>query len=205
MLVPAAALILASNILDGWDGFTARRLNATSEFGLQLDSLVDMVSLGVAPSVLVFQHMYEKGVGILWIWPFSLMIAMAGAFRLARFNLLPAKESSNAESVGLTISLSGGIIALAVLSDLTYPGGFIARPFIVPLLVLLSVLMVSKISFPSYGWLVKTRWRVAILISALIFSLIVLPIFHAWFVLLMGYVFLVIIRAIYYKFKKVTQ
>ena len=50
----AAALVLASYILDLFDGATARRLDAGTEFGLQLDSLVDMVSLGVAPMVVVF-------------------------------------------------------------------------------------------------------------------------------------------------------
>jgi phosphatidylserine synthase len=52
------ALILASYILDLFDGEMARRLRAGSAFGLQLDSLVDMVSLGTAPAVLAFFHSF---------------------------------------------------------------------------------------------------------------------------------------------------
>ena len=65
-----------------------------ANFGLQLDSLVDMVSLGVSPMVLVFFHLQNEGIGGPWVWPIVMLIPLAGAFRLARFNLLPAKEES---------------------------------------------------------------------------------------------------------------
>ncbi len=54
----AGGLILTSYILDMFDGEMARRLNAGTPFGLQLDSLVDMVSLGTAPAVLVFMRLH---------------------------------------------------------------------------------------------------------------------------------------------------
>jgi phosphatidylserine synthase len=59
-LTTAGALILISYVLDLFDGEMARRLEAGSSFGLQLDSLVDMVSLGTAPAVLAFFHLHES-------------------------------------------------------------------------------------------------------------------------------------------------
>ena len=60
-LVIAGAMIFVSFWLDMADGFTARKLDAASEFGLQLDSLVDMICFGAAPAVLVFQHLTHPG------------------------------------------------------------------------------------------------------------------------------------------------
>ena len=97
-LVLSGALIFASYWLDSMDGFSARKLNAQSEFGLQLDSLVDVVSLGVAPAVLVFQHMLLGGINISWAAPLVIFLALAGAFRLARFNQLPPKTTSSHDS-----------------------------------------------------------------------------------------------------------
>ena len=90
----AAWFIFAAAIIDFLDGFVARLFKATSEMGKQLDSLADVVSFGVAPSVILYQllrisYIKEEGgldTSIGWLLP-AFIVACAGAYRLARFNL----------------------------------------------------------------------------------------------------------------------
>ena len=182
--VPAGALILASFVLDLFDGYSARVLKAGSEFGLQLDSLVDMVSLGVAPTVLVFRHIEMEGVPMVLVWPVCVSVAMAGAFRLARFNLLPAKESGNKDSVGLTISSGGATIALTVLSDLAvpvFPNMSVPAILYIPFLLAVSILMVSKVPFPSVSWVFTGKKRNMFLIAAFAITIHQWHLSNAWF------------------------
>ncbi|TEU15437.1 MAG: CDP-diacylglycerol--serine O-phosphatidyltransferase, partial [Anaerolineales bacterium] len=105
-LTAAGICILVGYVLDALDGEMARRLGVASAFGLQLDSLVDVATFGVAPSVLVYQHMRQLAVLPVVTWVVCAGYLIGGVFRLARFNLLPAKRSRSA-SVGLPISTSG--------------------------------------------------------------------------------------------------
>ena len=90
----ASLFIGIAAVVDFLDGLVARLFNATSEMGKQLDSLADVVSFGVAPSMIVYQFLRmsfakeESGVdvSVIWLMP-ALFIAAAGAYRLARFNL----------------------------------------------------------------------------------------------------------------------
>ena len=177
----AGGLILASYILDLFDGAMARKLKAGSEFGLQLDSLVDMVSLGTAPAVLLFMHLQAEGLTAVWVWPFIIFIPLAGAFRLARFNLLPPKETGDTDSVGLTISTGGATLALAVLSDLALSGEYLPSYSFVILAVFVCLLMVSTIAFPSIHWVFSGHKKNVLILSMLGISLIITPFFTAWF------------------------
>ncbi len=90
----ASLCIGLAAIIDFLDGFVARLLNASSEMGKQLDSLADVVSFGVAPSMIVYQFLRmsfataEGGieVSLILLMP-AFIIAMAAAYRLAKFNL----------------------------------------------------------------------------------------------------------------------
>jgi CDP-diacylglycerol--serine O-phosphatidyltransferase len=190
-----AGLILASYLMDWCDGALARTLHASTAFGLQLDSLVDMVSLGVAPAVLIFAY----GVRVAELSPWLsglvvLLVPLAGAFRLARFNLLPAKTTSHTDSVGLTISTGGALLALAVLSSLA---GSVAPSPVLYLCVTVgvSLLMVSTIAFPSLAW-VFAGWRTTVVVLGLMgVSLVGLPFFTAWLVWTSVYVGIALVRA----------
>ncbi|MCA9958873.1 MAG: CDP-alcohol phosphatidyltransferase family protein [Chloroflexota bacterium] len=198
-LTPAGILVLASYILDLFDGYTARRLHASSEFGLQLDSLVDMVSLGTAPAVLLFMHLQSEGLTAWWTWPFVVMIPLAGAFRLARFNLLPPKKTGNTDSVGLTISTGGATLALAVLSDLTVPGEHLPEWTFIVLAFVVSILMVSTIPFPSFFWIFSRKKTNIALVSLFGVSILVTTFFPAWFIWTNAYLGLALARAGYNK------
>lgn len=93
-LALASFFIFAAAVVDFLDGFVARLLNATSEMGKQLDSLSDVVSFGVAPAVIMYQLLRisfikeENGLDtqLIWLLP-AFVLACAGAYRLARFNI----------------------------------------------------------------------------------------------------------------------
>ncbi len=201
-LTTAGILVLCSYFLDGWDGFTARKLNAQTEFGLQLDSLADMVSLGIAPAVLVFHHLMSRGLSIYWALPLVLSIAIAGAFRLARFNLLPAKTSGTKDSVGLPITQSGSTLALAVLSDLSARGLVLATGFYIPLLLILSIFMVSTISFPPSSWFFLTKVRIGLIVLYIVVFLLILPFFTTCFILYLVYLAISTSRAFFIKLEQ---
>jgi len=153
----AGLLILVSLIFDFLDGFSARKLNAATQFGLQLDSLSDMVSFGVAPLVLILHHVVTRDTFSFWLLPLIVLPICAGAFRLARFNLQPPKQSSNHESLGLTITQSGVILSLTVLSDLSIADYSLPLGIYIILLLILSYLMISKIRFPSSSGYLPSR------------------------------------------------
>ena len=174
----AGLLIIGSSILDSMDGFFARKLNLESGFGLELDSLTDIVCFGVAPIVLISQHLHLQDRFSYWLLPLLLLLIWSGAFRLARFNLQLPKESSTGSSLGLTISLSGLILVLMVLSDLTQTGDDYPLALIMGQILVLCFLMVSRIKFPALSWFVPhwslyILYAVAIVILTLRFSVFI--------------------------------
>jgi CDP-diacylglycerol---serine O-phosphatidyltransferase len=111
----ASYLIFAAAVIDFLDGFVARLLGATSDMGKQLDSLSDVVSFGVAPSVILYQLLKisfikeESGLdtSIVWLLP-AFIVACAGAYRLARFNI---DNSQSYGFKGVPIPAAGLLIA----------------------------------------------------------------------------------------------
>jgi len=156
-LTVAGACILAGCLLDTLDGAVARRLGVASAFGLQLDSLVDIVTFGVAPSVLVYQHLRQLALSPVVMWAVCVGYMIGGVFRLARFNLLPPKKS-HSDSMGLPITTSGVILALSVLSNRTYNHRLIPASVFPVLMVALTLLMVSRIHYPALASILRRRW-----------------------------------------------
>src|SRR5262245_43571167 len=122
----AAILIGIGYILDGLDGRIARLTQTASEFGLQLDSLADVVTFGVAPAILAFSWGFSASEGIQAsaakhvhqlgsVAGFAFVVC--GALRLARFNLQakkPPEASSKRYFVGLPIQAAAGMVAAVV-------------------------------------------------------------------------------------------
>ena len=90
----AAGLLILAAVIDGLDGLLARRLNAASPFGAELDSLSDFVCFGVAPALLVYHFGLGGLSGMGWIA--ALTFALCCCLRLARFNVA-AKDETNAK------------------------------------------------------------------------------------------------------------
>lgn len=129
-------LILLGLLCDFFDGFCARKLNAVSELGKELDSLADLVTFGIAPAVLAYvTSLHEiRVLGIVG----CLTYVCCGALRLARYN---AAQSHMPGFVGMPIPLAAMLILLMSAS---------LQPVLAAIgALLLSLLMVSRISFPS--------------------------------------------------------
>ncbi len=145
----AAIYIYVAAIFDLADGIVARVLKTSSEFGVQLDSLADVISFGAAPSVLIYvSYLHKYGITGLLL---SSLVMLFGAFRLARFNVQLKSIDKKPDFSGLPIPLSAVTIATLIIS-LT-EGNHVNIPynyFVIPLVIVLSVLMVSKIKYSAF-------------------------------------------------------
>ena len=146
----AALLILVAALLDALDGRVARATGTSSEFGVQLDSIADVVSFGVAPAVLMFSWSFSTFGRVGWTVSFLFMIC--GAIRLARFNLQRSLHDRRF-FVGMPIPAAAGILAASVYAHPEPPDRATEPHLGVPLLVLVvlvSFLMVSRVRYRSF-------------------------------------------------------
>lgn len=146
--VAAAVSIIVAGVFDNLDGKIARATRTTSKFGVEYDSLADLVSFGLAPGLMMYLWALTPMGRIGWLAAFLFMTC--GALRLARFNTQVGTVSSD-YFVGLPIPAAAGMNAVTVLifnklgiSGMAYP------VFILVMLYLLSFLMVSAISYDSF-------------------------------------------------------
>ncbi len=147
----AAVAIFFGSFFDAFDGRVARLTRTQSEFGVELDSLADVISFGVAPAILVYKWALA-GMGILGII-ISAIFAACGAIRLARFNVLAHAETGTQRYfVGLPIPLAAGmLVALVIaLNSLGAPGETVGLWPIAVLVLVLSFLMVSTIRYRTF-------------------------------------------------------
>jgi len=144
----AAISIFIAMIMDGLDGRIARLTNTVTVFGAELDSLIDMVSFGVAPALVMYSWALSSLGKIGWLAAF--IYVAAGALRLARFNTQIGK-SDKRYFQGLSITLSAGLMASVIWlgRDLEIlPHNF--SILLATLTTLLGVLMVSNIRYRSF-------------------------------------------------------
>ncbi|GAE31654.1 CDP-diacylglycerol--serine O-phosphatidyltransferase [Halalkalibacter hemicellulosilyticus] len=128
----ALLFITIAALCDRLDGAAARRFNAVSDFGKQLDSLSDLVSFGVAPAFLIFQASLNSfGLPGMFL---TIFFILCGAIRLARFNVTTPKF----HFVGLPITAAGCILTLQILIVPYLPSYFFMF-----LTLILSILMIS--------------------------------------------------------------
>ena len=191
----AGALILLGYLLDGLDGILARRLGVASDFGIQLDSLVDIVNFGAASAILVIQHLRIAGLRGWAVWIPVLLFVMAGAYRLARFNLY-APKGKTPDTLGLTISTSGAFVTLAVLSNLSAGSRLFPAWIFIPLLIIVAGLMASRIRFPEFNHMIRHRWASVGFLSACFALTLVLQPVIIWFSVTTGYISFGLARAV---------
>ena len=137
----ASALIILGAFSDFFDGFFAQKFNVASAMGKQLDSFADIITFGVAPIILINYTM--ECVPIVFITIPSLIFIMAGAYRLARYNL----NDFSKHFKGLPITVAGIVLTIYCI---IYPlwGNYQCRNFNIAItagfIILLSFLMISK-------------------------------------------------------------
>jgi CDP-diacylglycerol--serine O-phosphatidyltransferase len=173
----AAYAIVVSALFDFLDGMLARLLKAYSEIGKELDSLADVVSFGVLPSVIVFQLVKQSGTEIFWLPYLAFSIAVFSALRLAKFNV----DTRQAENfIGLPTPANAlllGSFPLIIASDELGIGAVIKQPHVLAIFcVLMSALLVSEIplfSLKFKQWSIKgNEFKIALIFLSLILFLL---------------------------------
>ena len=168
----AAIAILISGVFDGVDGRIARFTRTTSHFGVEFDSLADLIAFGVAPAILVFQWALEPFGRLGWLAGF--MYVICGALRLARFNVQKSSEDPNYFK-GLPIPAAACLIASLILfvravGDIPGSRSWI----IISLIYALSFLMVSTIHYLSFKKFdIRNRKPFNVLVSIILVCLVI--------------------------------
>ncbi len=179
----AAWFIILGSIFDGFDGKIARALDSTSEFGIQFDSLADIVTFCLAPSVFVYM-VWAQPLGQLVGGFYAFMPLMLGSIRLAKFNLEAdgeqKKQFSGVPTPLMALTVVGIWLFLSQIHEYPFLGwqprqlGGDAR-IVLPLIMIVSSLMLSKIPFAkspkmSLKGSLKEKWA---FISGLIMIILV--------------------------------
>ncbi|ACB83759.1 CDP-diacylglycerol--serine O-phosphatidyltransferase [Natranaerobius thermophilus] len=139
----AVSFVIIAMVLDGLDGKVARKFQVSGDFGTELDSLCDVVSFGVVPGYFMWANNSETSPLITTLFTITaLLFLICGAYRLARFNV---ETTSGEDFTGIPITIAGGILVL---------GSFYIAPFsailVIMLAVILSLLMISEVPYPSF-------------------------------------------------------
>lgn len=142
----AAILIVVASILDGLDGRIARLTGTTSEFGVEFDSMADVVSFGVAPAFLAYRWALVPFHRFGWLIAF--LYVVCAATRLARFNIQHA-ASDKRFFVGLPSPAAGVLASVAFAFPDPPEFGFVSAALAV-LVMIVAFLMVSRLRYRSF-------------------------------------------------------
>src|SRR5256886_579094 len=172
----AVWFILGACIFDVLDGRLARLGGHDSAFGREFDSLADVISFGLAPALMVYRIVLLAFPAVGWVVAFIYLLC--GALRLARFNTAAANgtPSNNKEFLGFPITAAAGLIASITLFMLWWfgerehdIGEF--KWVLPPLMIFLSVMMVSRLRYPSFK---AVTWRTTRSLSRFLLIAVVL-------------------------------
>ena len=148
----ACRFILLGFFLDGLDGFVARVSRGATRFGVELDSLADLVTFGLAPAILVYS--FKLKVLGKWGWVLGFVFVMCGAFRLARYNLT-AKAPPSRGFEGLPIPAAASLLVAYTLFSFDLWDQLRFVKFLVVMMIVSSGLMVSSVPYEDK----PTSWR----------------------------------------------
>lgn len=151
-----AMCLLASGIFDFLDGMVARLLGVSSPMGRELDSLADVISFGLLPSVIYYQLLLSGGTMGSYLPYVAFLVAAFSAIRLAKFNL---DERQQSDFIGLNTPMNAFyVISLPFIAEI-YPEVVLHPIFLVGSIVLTSILLVSEIRLFSMK-LSSLSWKV---------------------------------------------
>ncbi|MEI7747556.1 MAG: CDP-diacylglycerol--serine O-phosphatidyltransferase [Chlorobiaceae bacterium] len=197
--VAACWFIILASFFDTIDGFVARVTNGTSDFGVELDSLSDLVSFGAAPAYLVYKFGLEGLPGMTGICVSSLLMIGSG-LRLARFNISMIgyeKESfSGLPTPAQALTIVGFVLWIS--GEPVFPVALLQN-VLAGLSIVLALLMVSKVNYdalpkPTVDSFRRQPVQMALYITAMFCVLL----FHskAFFLAMLLYILLGIVRSI---------
>ena len=208
----AVALIAIAAFLDGVDGRIARLLDSTSEFGAQLDSLADVCSFGVAPSITIYlwslKEIPYRGIG----WTVVLFYITCSTLRLARFNVQISSSSKNKGSgnsneffMGLPMPIAAGLLLIPLMCTFELLGKSIfpfSYWYMAFYMMTIGFLMVSKL--PIYSAkkinIPREKVNIVLVIMGMIFTGVIL---EPWILLpIIGILYVLFIPVGIYLFYK---
>jgi CDP-diacylglycerol--serine O-phosphatidyltransferase len=184
----ASIAILIALVFDMLDGKSARWTNSTSQFGVEYDSLADLVSFGVAPGLLIYSWALSSH-GMLGSAVMFAFVA-CGALRLARYNVM-ATLSESKYFTGLPIPAAASVVATLVIFDhhIVRMGAEVKPVLILIMTLFLAFLMVSTVKYRSFKDL---KFRDGHHFNYLVWAILALMLVTAWpqlmlFVVFAGY------------------
>jgi len=199
----AALLIVFAMFFDIIDGRVARLTRTQSAFGVQIDSLADVVSFGVAPAILVYRwSLHSLGTTGLFV---SFVYLACGAIRLARFNVLAmapsgAPKKPGKHIVGLPIPGAAGLLVSIIVANFAVTGNLqSSAELILGVVLALSFFMVSTVKFRSFKdvrWGLRSAFFVLVAVGS---ATAVAIIFHPSFALVLmlaGYITIGVVEAV---------
>lgn len=160
----AAWMIMLASFLDAMDGKVARLTNTSSKFGVEYDSLADVISFGLAPSILIYSFIFAewKTVGIF----ISFFPLLFGSIRLARFNV-QLEDLDKSHFTGLPSPIAAGALASYIIFNQYFFPGFAWPNSLLVLTFIVSILMVSRIRYeivPNFTFRGDKRQKILILL-----------------------------------------
>ena len=201
----AAWLIIAAAVLDTLDGKLARLTDSSSEFGVQYDSMADVISFGLAPSLLAYQVFFHQWGTIGLIASFLPLVF--GSIRLARFNVrLDGFDKSYFE--GIPIPAAATVIATFVIFNFHFWEYLRWSKVFLSLIIIVSLLMISTIRYektPNFTFKGDATNRVMIMFALVSTTLILFFPQEAFFPLSIIYIASGLVRAIWKLWKNGDQ
>jgi len=204
-LYRAALAIFFAIFFDMFDGRVARMTRTQSDFGVQLDSLADVISFGAAPALLVYKWALAP-MGFMGLF-LSFSFAACGALRLARFNVLAARgdKASHRFFTGLPIPLAAGALVSVVIAHYRQFGAPTDPSTHVPIAIgvaLLSFLMVSTVRYRTFKETHLTPRSIATFLFVLAAGVVIGVATRASFVLLVfagAYILLGLVESVFFR------
>lgn len=194
----ACWLVVIAMIFDGLDGRVARMTNTSSKFGVEFDSLCDVIAFGCAPAILLYFSIgqYYGRFGAMT----SCIFVVFGAIRLARFNTISNNDTSK-YFIGLPIPSAAIFVVSMIFLEQNYDMFRGYTSFLLALAFIIGILMVSNIRYPNFKHL---KWN----LSKFILLIIILAItfihpMESIFMAISLYIIFGIIRYIYILISKV--
>ena len=194
----AAWAVIIAGVFDGLDGRVARMTKTTSDFGVQYDSLSDLISFGVAPAIIAYNWAlfpYQR-----WGWVGAFLYVVCAAIRLGRFNIQQEEGEGKDYFMGLASPAAAGLMVSPILMHQKYfeffdrfgvngIEGTLRHPGYMILVYVAGLLMVSEIPFRSpkgLNFAERSRYRALVFFVILFALLLIQP---EWFFFSMAYLY----------------
>lgn len=195
--------IFAGVFFDILDGFIARRHKSATGFGVQYDSLADLISFGIAPMIIVYKMELFRGANGRGGLAIAFLYSVCAALRLARFNSQPSGRLKR-DFVGLPSPGAAGLLLSYILLLIHYQASVPYLKTIPILMIIVSYLMISNLNYPAviYQYIFKKKPFIYLVIGTLIVVGTILFIHQVLFLLFLAYALSGPLLKVSYRWKR---